>query len=104
MEHETKEYWRLKLGIEVGMSKDEALEKFRVWREKMKTCERCEGEKYVEFCPIHLICKEADNVGRNDNGNRTNEVNEPQAPRACIFENRERVAIRQSLKDKKSLS
>lgn len=50
---------RNELGIEIGMSKEQALEKFMEWREKEKTCQRCEGDKYVCFCPIHLICEEA---------------------------------------------
>ena len=59
------EYWREKLGVEVGMSKEEALECFREWRLNKKTCERCEGEEYVSFCPVHVICRESD-VGGMD--------------------------------------
>lgn len=53
------DHYREELGIKIGMSKEEALEKFREWRLTKKTCDRCEGEKYVAFCPFHLICKEA---------------------------------------------
>jgi len=48
------------MGIEVGMTKDQALECFREWRDSKKTCERCNGTEYVSFCPVHLICEEAD--------------------------------------------
>ena len=53
--------WREKLGIEIGMTKDQALEKFIDWQQNKKTCQRCEGDKYVDYCPIHLICEEAQN-------------------------------------------
>jgi len=42
IEHETKEYWREKVGISFGMSKEEALEKFRDRKETKRTCLRCE--------------------------------------------------------------
>lgn len=54
-----KDYWRLKLGIEIGMSKRQALEKFLEWQEGKRTCQRCEGEEYFDYCPVRLICKEA---------------------------------------------
>jgi hypothetical protein len=60
MEESVFEHWREKLGIKVGMTKEEALECFREWRSSKKTCERCDGTEYVEFCPVHLICEEAD--------------------------------------------
>ena len=96
------EKWQEKLGIARGMSKEEALEKFREWRGKMKTCERCmdedENKKYVQFCPIHLICEEADNEQRNvegnDNRGRIVEANESKALRTIFFEGRKRDAIR----------
>jgi len=56
------EHWREKLGIEIGMSKEQALECFREWRDSKITCERCDGTEYVSFCPVHLICEEADHV------------------------------------------
>jgi hypothetical protein len=54
-----KEYWRNKLGIQLGMSKEMALNKYREWRTQ-KTCERCQEDvfKLREFCPLGLICKE----------------------------------------------
>jgi hypothetical protein len=48
------------MGIEVGMTKEQAWECFREWRDSKKTCERCNGTEYVSFCPVHLICEEAD--------------------------------------------
>ena len=50
--------YREELGIELGMSKEEALEKFLEWQASKKACQRCEGKKYVEFCPYNLICRE----------------------------------------------
>ncbi len=89
--------WQEKLDIHFGMTKEEALEKFREWREKMKTCQRCEGEKLVEFCPIHLICKEADNVRhveRNDDRGRTFEINGSETLRTALSEERKRIPLR----------
>ncbi len=60
MEMHTPGYWQEKLGIEFGMTKQEALEKFHQWREKKKTCERCECESYLSYCPVRLICEEAE--------------------------------------------
>jgi len=59
------EHWREKLGIKIGMTKEEALECFMEWRTDKKTCERCDGTEYVSFCPVHLICEEAERVGVN---------------------------------------
>lgn len=99
--------YREELGIKIGMSKEEALEKFRTWRERMKTCERCEGEKYIEFCPMHLICKEADNeqqdVGGNDHRSRIDELNEVEGIRTRIFKNRQRTPIRETVKNEAGL-
>ena len=47
------------LGIKFGMSKQDALERFREWRDSKKTCERCEGSQYKIYCPYALICEEA---------------------------------------------
>ncbi len=98
MEAELEKRWQ-KLGTEIGMTKDQALEQFRTWREKMKTCSRCEGEKYVDFCPVHLICKEATdyeqrNVEGDDHRDGAVEVDELETLRVGIFENRERNALR----------
>jgi hypothetical protein len=54
------EHWREKLGIKVGSTKEEGLECFMEWRATQKTCERCDGDAYVSFCPVRLICEEAD--------------------------------------------
>ncbi len=56
------EIWRERLGIRPGMSKETALELFREWKSRSATCDRCEEKKYVSFCPVHLICEEAENV------------------------------------------
>jgi hypothetical protein len=76
-------HWRERLGIEVGMSREEALGNFREWRETKKTCQRCGGDKYVDYCPIHLVCQESEleeeviadeSAGREiDSGSRTYE-------------------------------
>jgi hypothetical protein len=91
------ENWRERLGFEIGMPKEEAFEKFREWRSTKKTCQRCEGETYIDFCEIHLICEEADRVGYaegNDNRGRIIETNEPEALRTQLFEARKRASIR----------
>lgn len=56
MYHETIPYWQEKLGIEFGMARKEALEKFFDWQEDKKTCQRCEGEEYFNLCPVRFIC------------------------------------------------
>ena len=90
-------HWQDKLDIHFEMIKEEALEKFRAWREKIKTCQHCEGEKLIEFCPIHLICKEANNVRhaeRNDNRGRTFKTNGLETVRTGLSEARKRASIR----------
>ncbi len=90
-------HWQEKLNIHFGMSKDEALNQFVEWRTEKKTCQRCEGDKLTEFCSIHLICQEADNVrdaSRDDNRRRTSEVAQSETVRANLSQKRERVAIR----------
>jgi hypothetical protein len=59
MDQDSREYWRKILGIEIGMTKQEAMQKFREWQEANRTCSRCEGENLVDFCPVRLICEEA---------------------------------------------
>ena len=93
----TLDDYRKELEIKIGMSKEEALEKFRQWRENMKTCRRCEGDKYISFCPIHLICKEADNVRDaegNDNRGRAFKIDGFKALRIELSEARKRTSIR----------
>lgn len=41
------------------MPKEEAFEKFLEWKDSKKTCQRCEGEEYTEFCLLQLICRES---------------------------------------------
>jgi hypothetical protein len=55
----TPEGYRDELGINIGMAKEQALGKFLEWQQTRKTCDRCEGEKYVAYCPVNVICKEA---------------------------------------------
>jgi len=89
--------WRQELGIEVGMSKEEALEKFTAWQLKKKTCQRCEGDKYFEYCPIRLVCKEANdvrNVEGDDNRSRINEINGSKTLGIELSSARKRVSLR----------
>ncbi len=89
--------WRIELGIEKGMSKEEAFEKFREWQLNKKTCQRCEGDKYFEYCPIRLVCKEADNVRdaeRDDDRGRTFEINGAEPLRTVLSETRKRASLR----------
>ncbi len=60
-------YWQEKLDIHFGMTKEEALDQFREWRGTKKTCERCQGNeyKYEQYCPVRLICKEAQDGSSN---------------------------------------
>jgi hypothetical protein len=90
------ETWQEKLNIHYGMEKEEALENFREWREKMKTCQRCECDKYLEFCPIHLICEESNvrDAERNDNRGRIAQTNESKTLRTELSQARKRVPIR----------
>jgi hypothetical protein len=90
----TNQEWRDEIGIKLGMTKQQALEKFAAWRANKKTCFRCEGEKYIDYCPIHLICKEADNVTGDDNRGGTLQTDESKALRTEIFEARKRASIR----------
>lgn len=100
--------WRAELAIELGMTKDQALEKFLEWQGTKKTCQRCEGEKYWDYCPIRLICKEANNV-RNDaqrdvDRGRTAETPESEAVRAQFSAARERASIRQAFHEEAGVS
>ena len=88
------QYWRDKLGIHIGMTKAQALDKFISWRENKRTCLRCEGEKYIEFCPVHLICEEANNADWNDNGGGTVQANEHETLRTGLSEKRKRTPLR----------
>lgn len=88
------------LGIYLGMSKQEAFENFRVWQETKKTCQRCEGEKYKEYCPFHLICKQAEeekddrDAERDGNRGRVVKADEPERVRVSLSEERERSSLR----------
>lgn len=90
--------WRIELGIEKGMSKEEAFEKFTAWQLKKKTCQRCEGDKYFDYCPIRLVCREAndvrDNAQGNDNRSRITEIDGSKTLRVEISEERERISLR----------
>jgi len=92
----TLDDYREDLGIKAGMSKEEAFEKFREWQQTKKTCQRCEGEKYKDCCPVHLICEEANerNAKRNDNGRRTSQIDEPKTLRAELSQARKRASLR----------
>ncbi len=106
MEHETKEHWRERLGIEIGISKQRAFEIFLEWRSTKKTCDRCEGDKYFDLCPVRLICQEADNVRDatgNDNRTRATKTPEPQTVRAGVPSHRKRDSLRQTLSPEESL-
>jgi hypothetical protein len=90
--------WQEQLNIHYGMTKEEAFENFRTWREKKKTCQRCEGEKYTEYCPVNLICKEADTDERSITGDvdrsRDVEAVEHKAVRTQFHEERKRTSVR----------
>jgi hypothetical protein len=90
--------WQSVFGIEFGMSKEEAFEKFIDWQQDKKTCQRCEGDKYWAYCPIRLVCKEAnnvrDNAQRDDNGSRINEINGIETLRIISSETRKRASLR----------
>ena len=99
-------FYRNKFRIQIGMSRQEALEIFDEWRIGKKTCLRCEGEKYFDLCPMRWICKEADDVGnaaRNDNRRRTAKTIERESVRARSSEKRERAAIREVFKNSTDL-
>ncbi len=90
-------HWQEKLDIHYGMSKEKALDKFVEWRMTKKTCLRCEGDKLAEFCPVYLICQEADNVrdvARDDNRRRTPKAVELETFRTDLSQKRERAAVR----------
>jgi len=96
-------HWKEEFGTETGMPKEEAFEKFLEWKDSKKTCTRCEEKQYTRYCPVHLICKQADeeevvkNVGDakgNDNRTRVNEADGSQTLRAKLSQARKRNAIR----------
>lgn len=100
------QYWREKLRIEVGMSREEALDRFVEWRSTKKTCQRCEGEKYVDCCPVHLICEETDYVGdaaRNDHGSGVVEAPQSQTLRTGLSEKRKRTSLRSPIGSEEGL-
>lgn len=89
--------WQVELGIEFGVSKEEAFEKLFEWQEPIKTCLRCEFDKYVDYCPIYLVCEEAQNERHaegNDNRGRTSQADEPKALRIELSETRKRAPLR----------
>jgi hypothetical protein len=103
------EQWKEKLGIEPGMSKEQALQKFLEWQSDKKTCQRCVGEQYVSYCPIYLVCKEAmdyeqRDVEGDDNGRGVDQAVKVETDRASIFEGRKRDAFRQTEQNEASLS
>jgi hypothetical protein len=59
-------HWREELGVVPCMSKEEALGRFREWRESKKTCQRCEDQDLSQYCPIRLVCQEADRMEEED--------------------------------------
>jgi hypothetical protein len=59
---------REKLGVEPGMAKKEALNRFCDWRASKRACERCEEKDLSKFCPLHLICEEADRKESEEGG------------------------------------
>ena len=49
--------WRRITGILPGDTKERALEKFRLFREQSRTCERCSEDDSIQlFCDGRLIC------------------------------------------------
>jgi hypothetical protein len=91
--------WQENLNVHYGMNQEQALENFRAWREKKKTCIRCEGEKYVDYCEIKTICKEAnederDNVTGNADRGRNVEVTKYKALRTNESKTRQRTSLR----------
>ena len=100
--------WREELGIQTGMTKEEAFEAFLIWQERQKTCQRCECEKLTNFCPLKNICKEANEYGRNvtrdDNRGRIIETAQSQTDRARLSQERKRATIRETFDSEESLS
>ncbi len=91
-------HWREVLEISVGMSKEQALEKFAEWRSTKKTCQRCEGEKLTDYCQLKLICMEVDyvngNASGNDNRRRTSKAFESKTVRTPVSTDRVRTPLR----------
>lgn len=107
MEHETTEHWRDRLEIQVGMSKATALERLVEWRTTKKTCQRCEGEKYFDNCPMRLIREEADYVGdasRNGNRRRVVETARAETLRTQVPEKQKRASLRQAFDQEAGVS
>ncbi len=102
------QHWREELNIHVGMSKEQAFENFRVWRGTKKTCERCEGDKYRDYCDLKNFCEEADNDERNttgdDNRGRVTKAPEPKTFRTHVFTQRQRASIREDEHKEESVS
>ena len=58
---------RQRLGINSGMTKEEALQKFSQWKSDKRTCARCEeggGNQYWDYCPYRRICEEAERTDK----------------------------------------
>lgn len=96
---------REKTGIEVGMSEQEALERFSALQEKIKTCGRCLPDfEYKEWCPFIFICKEIQaqeevrenvtTIRRDDNRSRVDEDFRVEPQRLKLLTNRKRDALR----------
>lgn len=63
MEHESIPHWQERLVVSIGLKTQEVLEKFLLWQEGKKTCERCGGEEYFDFCPVRFVCRAAMTLG-----------------------------------------
>jgi hypothetical protein len=96
---------RERTGISIGMSREEALERFSAWQEKIKTCGRCLPDfEYSEFCPFIFICKEIQaaeevrenvtTIRRDDNRSRVDEDFRVEPQRIKLLTNRKRDALR----------
>ena len=106
-------YWQLRLGIEPGMSREQALALFLEWRATKRTCQRCGLKKLVDFCPVRVMCGQANEYERSMDyasvrgdvdGRGIMQVAKDRTERTEIFASRKRDALRSVEQNEASLS
>lgn len=55
-------YWKERVGIVPGDTKEGVFEKLRDFREGCPTCIRCGGTEYTDFCSMRNVCKQSEEV------------------------------------------
>lgn len=74
-EYDLIELWKDRLDVNSGDSKEKALQAFREFTDRSRTCARCQEDDYAKFCPMAEACKQIDEEVA-ENGNKSKESRE----------------------------